>query len=246
MFWVATAPLSPTGHINVSPKGYEGTFNIVDRKTVWYEDLSGSGVETIAHVRENGRITIMFCAFEGPPRITRLFGRGTVHEFGTPEYESIISVDKRQPGSRSVIMLDVYKVSSSCGYAVPLYTFKAHRLKLKESFARKEDEDISASAHGEPPLPEKGLKYYWKLKNTQSLDGLPGVLVAPDSTRPFEKREGHVIQSDEEIVCISGTTKGWGLTLKSLAIGEVCDLKVLIAFSLGVGVSAAWMRFVRA
>ena len=97
MFWVATAPLSPTGHINVSPKGYEGTFNVVDRKTVWYEDLSGSGayfeltsmykaqelnqrmlgVETIAHVRENGRITIMFCAFEGPPRITRLFGRGT-------------------------------------------------------------------------------------------------------------------------------------------------------------------------
>ena len=163
-------------------------------------------------------------------------------------------------------MLDVYKVSSvrpfpflppslsltahiqSCGYAVPLYTFKAHRLKLKELLARREDEDISASAHcdhpseAEPPRPEKGLKYYWKLKNTQSLDGLPGVLVAPDSTRRFEKREGLVIRSDEESVCISGTTKGWGL--KSL--GEVCDLKVLIAFSLGVGVSAAWTRFVRA
>ena len=101
----------------------------------------------------------------------------------------------------------------SCGYAVPLYTFKAHRLKLKELFARKEDEDISASAHcdhpseAEPPRPEKGLKYYWKLKNTQSLDGLPGVLVAPDSTRPFEKREGLVIRSDEESVCISGTTE---------------------------------------
>ena len=86
------------------------------------------------------------------------------------------------------------------------------------------------------------MKYYWKLKNTQSLDELPGVLVVPDSTRPFEKREGLVIMSDEESVCISGTTKGW--ELKSL--GEVCDLKVLIAFSLGVGVSAAWTRFVRA
>jgi len=188
----------------------------------------------------------MFCAFEGAPRITRLFAQGTVHEFGTPEYESIIPVDKRQPGSRSVIMLDVYKVSSSCGYAVPLYTFKAHRLKLKELAARKEDEDISASANchpseAEPPRPEKGLKYYWKLKNTQSLDGLPGVLVGPDSTRRFEKREGLVIRGDKASVCISGTTKGWGL--KSL--GEVCNFKVLIAFSLGVGLSAAWTKFAR-
>ncbi|KIK01159.1 hypothetical protein K443DRAFT_678620 [Laccaria amethystina LaAM-08-1] len=100
----------------------------------------------------------MFCAFEGAPRITRLFGRGTVHEFGTPEYESIIPVDKRQPGSRSVIMLDVYKVSSSCGYAVPLYTFKAHRLKLKEFFTRKEDEDIPASANCDPSEAEPRVR----------------------------------------------------------------------------------------
>ena len=154
-------------------------------------------------------------------------------------------------------MLDVYKVSSvRHPSSLPHYTTKpctvmrlrspavhiqAHRLKLKEFFARKEDEDISASAHcgpseAEPPRPEKGLK------NTESLGGLPGVLVAPDSTRRFEKREGLVIRSDEESVCISGTTKGWGL--KSL--GEVCDLKVLIAFLLGVGVSVAWTRFVRA
>lgn len=77
IFWVATAPLSPTGHVNVSPKGISGTFHVVDERTVWYEDVTGSGVETISHLRENGRVTIMFNAFDGPPRIVRLWGTGS-------------------------------------------------------------------------------------------------------------------------------------------------------------------------
>ena len=81
MFWVATAPLTENGHINVSPKGLRGTFHIVNANKVWYEDISGSGVETIAHVKENGRITIMFSAFKGPPRIVRLFGKGELAQF---------------------------------------------------------------------------------------------------------------------------------------------------------------------
>jgi len=103
MFWVATAPLDAQGHVNVSPKGIADCFHVLNSKQVWYEDLTGSGVETISHVKENGRITIMFSAFEGPPRILRLFGVGTVHEYGSPEYNKFIPPTSRKPGSRSVI-----------------------------------------------------------------------------------------------------------------------------------------------
>ncbi|KDQ23187.1 hypothetical protein PLEOSDRAFT_1024841, partial [Pleurotus ostreatus PC15] len=130
MFWVSTAPLKSDGHVNVSPKGLEGSFHVVDSRRVWYEDLTGSGNETIAHLRENGRITILFNAFEGLPRIARLFGKGTVYEYGTPEYEELLPPSVRKPGSRAVIMVDVYKVGTSCGYAVPYYDFKGHRSKL--------------------------------------------------------------------------------------------------------------------
>ncbi|KJA22563.1 hypothetical protein HYPSUDRAFT_67026 [Hypholoma sublateritium FD-334 SS-4] len=197
MFWVATAPLSETGHVNVSPKGFNGTFHIVDQTRVWYEDMSGSGAETVAHLRENERITIMFNAFEGPPRIVRLFGKGTVHEFDTPEYNALIPLNQRQPGSRSAIVVDIHKVGSSCGYSIPFYEFKANRMKLHIMAARKESEDIKAEscticADG-PPLPEKGLKSYWKLNNANSIDGLPAMRDAFKSTTMFNQE---IVQRD--------------------------------------------------
>ncbi|TFY71654.1 hypothetical protein EVG20_g1338 [Dentipellis fragilis] len=147
MFWVATAPLAADGHVNVSPKGLEGTFHIIDQNTVWYEDLTGSGVETISHLRENGRITVLFNAFDGPPRICRIFGKGTVREFGTPEYEKLLPPSKRSIGSRSAIVVDVHKVGTSCGYSVPYYEFVGNRDRLMNWNAslEKRDNQLAAS-----------------------------------------------------------------------------------------------------
>ncbi|KAH7922712.1 hypothetical protein BV22DRAFT_1106485 [Leucogyrophana mollusca] len=180
MFWVASAPLDQNGHINVSPKGTTDCFHVVDSHRVWYEDLSGSGIETISHLRENGRITILFNAFEGPPRITRLWGFGTVHEFGTPEYHALIPAATRKPGSRAAIVIDVYQVGTSCGFAVPLYDFVAHRTQLLRSFDLKETCDRVTDAAASTERDEKGLRAYWVRKNLKSLDGLPGLLTAPD------------------------------------------------------------------
>ncbi|KAL1684723.1 hypothetical protein GGG16DRAFT_129778 [Schizophyllum commune] len=168
IFFVATS--AREGHVNVSPKGMEDTFHIIDNKTVWYEDLSGSGVETISHLRENGRITIMFTAFDKPPRIARLFGTGTVYEYGTPEYEQFIPAEKRKPGSRSVILVDIHKVGSSCGYAVPFMEFKSHRNVLEQWAAHRERDENAGSG--------KGMREYWRTKNTQSIDGVPGLKFA--------------------------------------------------------------------
>ncbi|KAG5336867.1 hypothetical protein C0989_011722 [Termitomyces sp. Mn162] len=130
MFWVASAPLTLDGLVNISPKGVEGTFHIANPRRVWYEDLSGSGVETISHIRENGRVTILFNAFEGPPRIVRLYGKGqvasfirkvrfayrvspgSVFEFGTSDYNTLLPEGIRHPGSRAVIVLDIFKVAT--------------------------------------------------------------------------------------------------------------------------------------
>ncbi|KAL1674333.1 hypothetical protein EV122DRAFT_293524 [Schizophyllum commune] len=171
IFFVATS--AREGHVNVSPKGMEDTFHIIDNKTVWYEDLSGSGVETISHLRENGRITIMFTAFDKPPRIARLFGTGTVYEYGTPEYERYIPAEKRKPGSRSVILVDIHKVGSSCGYAVPFMEFKSHRNVLEQWAAHRERDENAGSG--------KGMREYWRTKNTQSIDGVPGLKFAHET-----------------------------------------------------------------
>ncbi|KAF8994254.1 hypothetical protein BDZ89DRAFT_1150154 [Hymenopellis radicata] len=173
MFWVATAPLSADGHINLSSKGLEGTFHVIDNKTVWYEDMTGSGVETISHVRENGRITVLFNAFEGPPNIVRLFGKGTIYEFGTSEYNSFISASTRRPGSRAVIMIHVHKVGSSCGYSVPMYTYVGQRTKLDQYAARCEHIDLRVESQSE--YPEGGLRHYWNGHNAKGIDGLPGL-----------------------------------------------------------------------
>ncbi|KAF8908154.1 hypothetical protein CPB84DRAFT_1767433 [Gymnopilus junonius] len=164
MFWVASAPLSPDGHVNISPKAIEGTFHVTNSRRVWYEDLSGSGAETVAHIRENGRVTILFHAFEGPARIVRLYGKGEhklnylfysseydisllriFYELGTPEYEALVNSESRLPGSRAVIGIDITKVGTTCGYAVPYYQFVSHRKQLLDWAEKKEcvDQDDS-------------------------------------------------------------------------------------------------------
>ncbi|KAG9310788.1 hypothetical protein JVU11DRAFT_8638 [Chiua virens] len=188
VFFVATAPLSAPGHVNMSPKGIADCFHVVDSKQVWYEDLTGSGVETISHVRENGRITIMFCAFDGPPRILRLFGVGTVHEYGSPEYTRLIPPTSRKPGSRSAIVIDVYKVGTSCGFGVPLYDFVMHRTQHGRTSDKVESVDrrlaiARATGQGNEEQDDESLSLhkYWLLENSKSLDGLPGLTTAPEA-----------------------------------------------------------------
>src|SRR4051794_35026102 len=131
MFFVATAPLDDEGHVNVSPKGL-ATFAVLGPTRVAYLDLTGSGAETIAHVRENGRITIMFCAFEGAPSICRVYGRGTVHEVGSDGYDELLANFTELVGARAIVDVDVTRVSASCGYAVPLMNYVGQRSRLTE------------------------------------------------------------------------------------------------------------------
>src|SRR3954447_20311467 len=119
MFFVATAPLSAEGPVNVSPKGLD-TFRVLGPREVAYLDLVGSGVETVAHLRENGRITLMFCAFSGPPRILRLYGRGRVVQLGVPEWDRCVSHFPTRPSARSVVLVELERIADSCGYGVPL------------------------------------------------------------------------------------------------------------------------------
>lgn len=158
IFFVATAPQGD-GHVNLSPKGYE-SFRILDPNTVAYLDLTGSGVETIAHLRQNGRITIMFTAFDGPANIVRLYGTGEVLMPDTDAYQSLAQEFEDLPGARAIIRINVHRVSSSCGYGVPLMTYSGERNRLKEWAEAKTDEDISA---------------YQADNNKLSIDGLPGI-----------------------------------------------------------------------
>src|SRR5436309_162620 len=123
VFFVGTAPDSPEGHLNVSPKGLD-TFRILGPKSVAYLDLTGSGIETVAHLRENGRITLMFCAFEGRPLIVRLYGRGRVVEPGDADWDTLIARFPDYPGARSVVVVDVERIADSCGFAVPVYQYQ--------------------------------------------------------------------------------------------------------------------------
>jgi Pyridoxamine 5'-phosphate oxidase len=163
VFFVATAP-TDGGHVNLSPKGLD-TFTVLDPYAVAYLDLTGSGVETIAHLRENGRITIMFCAFDGKPNIVRLYGRGEVLATGELEADSLLPRFGSFPGARSVVRVQVDRVSTSCGYGVPLLRYEGERDQLT----------MWADRRG----PE-GLVEYREEKNAVSIDGLPG-LSAPHS-----------------------------------------------------------------
>jgi hypothetical protein len=160
MFFVATAPLAADGHVNVSPKGLDGTFAVLDRNRVAYLDLTGSGVETIAHVRENARITLMFCAFDGPARIVRLSGRGVVVTCDDAEFEAVAAPFTRLAGERAVITVDVDRVADSCGYGVPRMELIEQRKRLVTALAAKGDAALDA---------------YREERNATSIDGLPGL-----------------------------------------------------------------------
>jgi hypothetical protein len=159
LFFVGTAPDAAEGHLNLSPKGLD-TFRILGPKTVAYLDLTGSGIETVAHLRENGRLTILFCAFEGRPLILRLHGRGRVVEPGDHGWDGLIAEFPEYPGVRSVIVADLERIADSCGYAVPLYEYKGERSQL-----------IDYSRNKGP----EWLAEYRAKKNAQSIDGLAGL-----------------------------------------------------------------------
>ena len=159
VFFVATAPAGADGHVNLSPKGLD-TFRVLAPDRVAYLDLTGSGVETIAHLRENGRITLMACAFNGNPRISRIYGRGTVHPAGTAGFDALAPEFPELPGRRSIIEVAVDAVTTSCGFAVPLMDLVGDRDRLVEWAEKKGD---------------AGIVEYWGNKNAVSIDGLPGV-----------------------------------------------------------------------
>ncbi len=157
VFFVATAPLRG-GRVNVSPKGVGGTFTIVDEHTVAYLDITASGAETVAHLRENGRITLMFCSFDRSPNVVRLHGRGRVVSVYDDEYATWAARFAETRGARAVIVVDVERVSDSCGYGVPLMSYAGERDLLPEHMERKGHE---------------GLLDYRRRKNRTSIDGLP-------------------------------------------------------------------------
>lgn len=193
VFWVATAPLSESGHVNISPKGglY---FGLINDKTFWYMDLTGSGSETISHLYEpgNGRITVLFNAFEGPPRILRLFGHGRVLEHATPAFDDFVKKHdvKTIPGARAIVLVDIHQVGTSCGYSVPYFDFKAYRNTLNEFFAKRVDKAVKGETDESmekcgphlcfsslTPLTSDAPRY-WAFKNAWSMDGLPAMHVA--------------------------------------------------------------------
>lgn len=157
LFFVGTAPLAAKGHVNVSPKGGD-SFRVLGPMEVAYLDYTGSGAETAAHLRENGRIVIMFCAFEGAPKILRLHGNGTVIPPTDPAFAELACRFPANPGTRAFVRVKVHRVTTSCGYAVPFLEFCGQRDGL----------DKWASTKGADKL-----KAYRAQKNQVSLDGLP-------------------------------------------------------------------------
>ncbi|HVW16142.1 MAG TPA: pyridoxamine 5'-phosphate oxidase family protein [Mucilaginibacter sp.] len=160
MFFVGSAPLSPDGHVNLSPKGID-SFRVLSPNKVTYMDIVGSGNETSAHMLENGRITIMFCAFEGPPNIMRLYGRGRTVLPQDEEWDELAGLFQLRLGTRQIIVADIDKVQTSCGFGVPLYEYAGERDHADKWAANKGPE---------------GLELYKKEKNLFSIDGLPTAL----------------------------------------------------------------------
>jgi hypothetical protein len=159
VFFVGTAPLAATGHVNISPKGLD-CLRILGPREIAYLDLTGSGIETVAHVRENGRLTLMFCAFQGAPRILRLQGMARVLEPGDDEWQDLAAHFPPYDGSRSIVVLNIERIADSCGYGVPLYEYVGERSQLV------------AWAQRKGPT---GIADYKAKKNTRSIDGLPGL-----------------------------------------------------------------------
>ncbi|WP_128378333.1 pyridoxamine 5'-phosphate oxidase family protein [Streptomyces cavernae] len=166
LFFTATAPLSTDGTVNLSPKGLAGSFAVIDELTVAYLDFAGSNAETIAHLRENGRITLMWCAFQGPPNIVRVHGRGEPVFRDDPRFAQLLGhfpdIDPTPHGLRAVIVVTAELIRDSCGYAVPLMTYDDDRDLHGKRFAREDDTSLS--------------EYFAKKDHiATSLDGLPGL-----------------------------------------------------------------------
>ena len=168
VFFVATSPLAADGRINLSPKGASGTFRVVDAHTFAYLDMTGSGVETIAHLRENGRICVMFCSFEKRPTIVRLHGCGRTVLPGDPDFEAMLAgfgeaAEARRAYLRAVVVVDVARVADACGYAVPRMELVEERGTMDAVWRTRDDDRIAA---------------YQAQNNAASLDGLPGLAPA--------------------------------------------------------------------
>ena len=168
MFFVGTAPAATDGHVNVSPKGPMGSLRILDDHTVAYLDIVGSGAETIAHIRENGRIVVMFCAFQGPPRILRLHGRGEVVLPGEPRFDELLQAGFQEPEApearRAIIVAHVQRISDSCGYGVPLLAYEGER----------PHSDLSTAKRLRVEGPD-AMRNYEAKHNQVSIDGLPAL-----------------------------------------------------------------------
>lgn len=166
MFFVATAPLSGDGTVNLSPKGLRGCFAVLDEHTVAYLDFAGSNAETIAHLRENGRITLMWCAFAGPPNIVRVHGRGELVFRDDPRWPGLLThfpdIDPGPHGLRAIIVVRAELIRDTCGYAVPFMTYDADRDLHERRFAREDDASLSAYFAGKDHV-------------ATSIDGLPGL-----------------------------------------------------------------------
>lgn len=159
VFFVATAPLAGDGLINCSPKGMD-TLRVLGPNRVAYLDLTGSGVETIAHLRENGRMVLMWCAFDGPPKIVRLHGTGRVVTDADPEFAELRPRFPEIAGGRAIVVLEVTRVGDSCGFAVPKMEFVGER------------DTLARWAESKGP---DGLVEYRAQKNAASVEGLPGL-----------------------------------------------------------------------
>ena len=169
LFFTGTAPLTGDGHVNVSPKGPIGTLRVIGPRSIAYLDTIGSGSETIAHLRENGRIVIMLCAFSGPPRIVRIHGRGEVIPADDPRFEELVErhgfdQPEHAEARRAIVLVEATRISDSCGYGVPLMTYEGAR----------EHADLWAAKRLRTGGPE-ALREYQREKNAVSLDGLPAV-----------------------------------------------------------------------
>lgn len=165
MFFVASAPLAGDGHVNLSPKARAGTLRVLDEHAVAYLDFGGSHAETTAHLRENGRITLMWCAFDGPPKILRVHGRGEPVFAGDPRFTELLpgfGAAADGQGLRSIIVVTAELVSHSCGYAVPLMDFRAERPLHSDYFGRMSDDEFAAYCARKP-------------HNATSIDGLPAL-----------------------------------------------------------------------
>lgn len=160
LFFVGTAALSADATVNVSPKGMADTFTVLDDSTVAYLDLTGSGIETVAHLRENGRITLMWCAFEGPSRIVRIHGRGRVVTPDDAGWDDLLEHFVAHRGQRAIIVVDADRVSDSCGYSVPKMDFVEERSRLDDWASSRTEEDLAT---------------YREQKNSTSIDGIPGL-----------------------------------------------------------------------